>query len=59
MRRKLKKFKLKIDSGNMSINDAYVSMQSWLDHAKLADSKKTIKNMLILYQDLFGSYKGG
>jgi hypothetical protein len=57
MRRKLKKFKKKVDSGIMKLDDVYNSMQSWLAHAKLAKSYHTVKSMLKLYDDLFGGYK--
>ena len=57
MRRKLKKFKKKVDCGEMKLDDVYNSMQSWLAHAKLANSYHTVKSMLKLYNDLFGGYK--
>ena len=57
MRRKLKKFKKKVDSGLMKLDDVYESIQSWLAHAKLAKSHHTVKSMLQLYDDLFGGYK--
>lgn len=57
MRRKLKKFKRKVDSGIMELDGVYESMQSWLAHAKLAKSYHTVKSMLQLYDDLFGGYK--
>ena len=57
MRRKLKKFKKKVDSGIMKLDDVYNSIQSWLAHAKLAKSYHTVKSMLKLYNDLFGGYK--
>ena len=57
MRRKLKKFKKKVDRGEMKLDDVYNSMQSWLAHAKLANSYHTVKSMLELYNDLFDGYK--
>lgn len=57
MRRKLKKFKRKVDDGVMKLDDVYNSMQSWLAHAKLANSYHTVKSMLKLYDELFGGYK--
>ena len=57
MRRKLKKFKKKVDNGTMKLDDVYNSIQSWLTHAKLAKSYHTVKSMLKLYDDLFGGYK--
>jgi hypothetical protein len=41
----------------MTLDDVYNSMQSWLDHAKIANSYTTVKNMLKLYDDLFDGYK--
>lgn len=57
MRRKLKKFRVLVDKGEMSLDDVYVSMQSWLEHAKIASSYKTVKSMLKLYDKLFDGYK--
>jgi hypothetical protein len=57
MRRKLKKFKIKVDNGVMELDDVYNSVQSWLAHAKLAQSYHTVKSMLKLYDELFGGYK--
>jgi len=57
MRRKLKKFKRKVDMGLMSLDDVYNSIQSWIAHSKLAKSYHTVKSMLKLYDELFGGYK--
>lgn len=57
MRRKLKKFKGLVDTGKMSLEDVYASMQSWLEHARIAKSYQTRKRMLKLYDKLFGGYK--
>lgn len=57
MRRKLKKFRKKVNSGIMKLDDVYESMQSWLAHAKLAKSYHTVRSMLKLYDDLFGGYR--
>ena len=57
MRRKLKKFKRKVDSGDMTLDDVFSSMQSWLEHSKIAMSYNTRKSMLKLYDDLFDGYK--
>lgn len=57
MRRKLKKFKGLVDAGKMSLEDVYASMQSWLEHARIAKSYQTRKRMLKLYDELFGGYK--
>lgn len=57
MRRKLKKYKEKVDNGKMSLDDVYISMQSWLEHSKIAKSYYARKNMLRLYDKLFDGYK--
>lgn len=57
MRKKLKKFRRKVDAGLMTLDDVYASMQSWLAHAKVADSYKTVKSMLKLYDELFNGYR--
>ena len=56
-RRKLKKLKKKVDAGKLTLNDVYMSMQSWNAHAKLAASWHTTKSMFKLYDKLFGGYK--
>jgi len=56
MRRKLKKYKKKVDNGLMTLDDVYASMQSWLAHAKVANSYITVKHMLELYNNLFDGY---
>lgn len=57
MRHKLKKFKKLLDNSQMSLDDIYASMQSWLEHSKIAKSYRTRKRMLKLYDELFGGYK--
>lgn len=57
MRRKLKKYRKLVDEGKMSLDDVYASMQSWLEHSKIAKSYHTRKNMLRLYDKLFDGYK--
>ena len=62
MRRKLKKFRKKLDRGEITIRNVYDSFQSWRAHAKVADSCRTVKNMTKLYIKLFGGEslrKGG
>lgn len=56
MRRKLKKFKIFLDSGYMSMNDIYQAYQSWESHAKIFDSYHAIQNMRKLYISLFKDY---
>lgn len=57
MRRKLKKFKIKVDEGKMEMDDVFASMQSWMAHAKIAESYHAVDNMMKLYDELFGGYR--
>lgn len=58
MRRKLKKFRRKIDTGKMTMRDTETGFQSWLAYAHTFDAYYTILNMKELYESLFGSYRG-
>ena len=55
-RRKLKKFKMKVLSGEMSLKDVYNNIQSWNAHSKLAKCFRTTKAMFKMYDDYFGGY---
>ena len=57
MRRKLRAFTKLVESGAMTYDDVYNSIQSWLGHAQLANSYTTQKCMLAKYNQLFGGYK--
>lgn len=57
MRRKMKKFRTKVDNEEMTLDDVYSSVQSWVEHSEVADSYKTRKEMMKLYDKLFGGYK--
>lgn len=57
MRRKLKKFKKLVSMGSMSLDDVYNSFQSWVSHSYLANSYRTRKNMIKLYNELFDGYR--
>lgn len=57
MRRKLKKFRRKVDAGEMTLTNVYESIQSWMSHSKVANSHKTVRNMLRLYRNLFGDLR--
>lgn len=57
MRRKLKKYKKKVDNGEMTLDDVYNSFQSWISHSSIAMSYKTVKRMLSLYDEIFDGYK--
>lgn len=60
MRRKLKKFKKLVEAGLMSRDDAYYSFRSWLGNAeKIAQTYRTRKEMLKLYNKLFNRYRTG
>ena len=56
-RKKLKKFKEKVDNGKMSLDDVYQNIQSWNAHSNIAKSFRTKKEMFKLYDDLYGGYK--
>lgn len=56
-RRKLYKFRKKVDNGEMSLDDVYNSMQSWLSHAKYVNAFHTVKSMMKLYNKLFDGYR--
>ena len=56
MRRKLKKFRHLVDEGRMTLDDVYNSIQSWVAHSEVANSYKTRRCMLRLYNDLFDGY---
>ena len=57
MRRKLRKFRPKVDDGTITLDDVYNSVQSWHAHAMVASSYHTRKNMLKLYNELFDGYR--
>jgi hypothetical protein len=60
MRRKLKKFRKKVDQGLMSLQDVFVSFMSWYGTvAKIAKTYRQRKRMLNLYNRLFHQYKTG
>lgn len=56
-RRKLKKFQTKVDSAEMSKDDVYNNIQSWIAHSKIAKCHTTTKNMIDLYDEYFGGYR--
>ena len=53
-RRKLKKFKVKHDAGQMTLDDIHCGYMSWRGYIAHFKAGKTIKNMDYLYQKLFG-----
>lgn len=57
MRRKLKRFRRLVDEGKMLLDDVYNSVQSWFSHAEAAMSYHARKNMMKLYNLLFGGYR--
>lgn len=56
-RRKLKKFKNKVEHNEMSLDDVYNNIQSWNAHSKIAKCYTTSKNMFGLYNKYFNGYK--
>lgn len=57
MRRKIKKFRRLVDTGAMTMDDVFNSVQSWFAHARIAKSYHAQKNMTKLYNELFDGYK--
>ena len=57
MRRKLHRFYHKVQSGELTLDNAYDSMQSWLAHSEIASSYKTVKSMFNLYKKLYNGYR--
>lgn len=57
MRRKLKKFRRLVDNSEMTLDDVFNSIQSWLAHSKIANAYHAKKNMLKLYNELFDGYR--
>ena len=53
MRRKLKKFKIMLDKGEMKLSDIYTSYQSFRSHLLKFDSYHLVKNMDRFYKELF------
>lgn len=57
MRRKLKKLTRMVGKTRVTKDDVYASVQSWVSHARAAMSYHTIRNMMRLYEELFGGYR--
>lgn len=57
MRRKMKRFVGIVKAGKMTKDDVYVSVQSWVAHAKIARTYRTVQRMMRLYDSLFGGYR--
>lgn len=55
-RRKLKKLKIKMEEGKISIKEIESSFMSWQGFAKQFDSYHTIQKMNKLYKELFGYF---
>ena len=53
IRRKLKKFRKKLDNGEMSYKDIADGYNSWRGNLKYYSSYHTMKNMDELYNELF------
>ncbi len=56
MRRKLHKFKRKVDKGEISRDDVCRSFKSWFGYARIAMCTKARRGMLNLYNKLFKTY---
>lgn len=54
MRRKLRKLKLKLLAQQITIQDVFVSYQSWKAHAKRGNTKSLLRSMDRYYIELFG-----
>ena len=60
MRRKLKKFRKRVDKGMMKLKDVFNSFKSWFGNAKRnAKTYRSRKRMLNYYNKLFNCYKTG
>lgn len=57
MRRKLKKFKKRVDAGKMKMDSVFTSFMSWFGNGHYSDSYKSRKKMLNLYNRLFHHYR--
>ena len=57
MRRKMKKFRHLVDEGNMTMDDVYNSVQSWVAHSYVANSYHSRCNMMRLYNRLYDGYR--
>lgn len=57
MRRKLKKFSALLAKKKMKVDDVFASVQSWVTHAKAAQSYHTVCAMLHTYDALFGGHR--
>ena len=52
-RQKLKKLRVKMDEGKMTLFDVWQSFQSWRAYAYTFNAYHTVKNMEMLFKDLF------
>lgn len=60
MRRRLKKFRKRVDRGLMTLDDVFGSFKSWFGNAKKnAKTYRSRKRMLNYYNKLFNCYKTG
>lgn len=57
MRRKLKKLRLKLDTGEMSYPDIEQMYKSWRGNAEKYDSYHTLQNIDKLFNELYGGYQ--
>lgn len=53
-RRKMRKFVIRLQEGKMTMNDVYMSYQSWRANALRGDTKSIVYKMDRYYKELFG-----
>lgn len=53
-RRKMRKFVIRLSEGKMTMNDVYMSYQSWRANAMRGNTKSIVYKMDRYYKDLFG-----
>lgn len=57
MRRKLKKFRRMVGKKRFTVDDVFVSLQSWITHARIAQSYHAARTMLQLYDSMYGGHR--
>lgn len=53
-RRKMRKFVKRLEEGKMTMNDVYMSYQSWRANALRGDTKSIVHKMDLYYKNLYG-----
>lgn len=57
MRRKLKKFRRMVGKKRFTVDDVFASLQSWITHARIAQSYHAVRSMLELYDSMYGGHR--